>query len=70
MTATRTEAAEHARAAYAARTQARIAEYAADWAGRPGYLAARHFGVTPRTIGRWRALLGLPDARARGGRDA
>ena len=60
---TRCESAEQARAAYSARARALMDEYAAAWAHRPNWAAARHFEVSLRTIGRWRQLLELPDRR-------
>lgn len=54
---------DKARAVQVANAQAKVDEYAASWSARPNKLAARHFGVTLRTIGRWRERLGLPDKR-------
>lgn len=64
MARTRAEAAEAGRAARSGQARARMAEYRRDWSHRPAEDAAEHFGVTARTIGRWRAALGLPDARS------
>ena len=60
MARTPAEAAQYARDVLTEQARARMAEYAAHWTDVPNIEAARHCGVTPRTIKRWRDLLGLP----------
>jgi hypothetical protein len=57
-----------ARDTMTARSRACMAEYARDWPDRPVKHAARHFGVSYRTIVRWRALLGISGSRQSAGR--